>query len=129
MLAAVNQKAVWLKLLFASVLASVSIWIATHQSVLMASGWSSFKSEMEKFFKNGLGGPGMEGVGIAIMVIGIVLAVVSFVVHRINPQSRMPGPLVCVVIAVVGSVLMSGIEKPLNFIEKIRDTLFDWIGI
>lgn len=129
MMATINRQAGWLKLAFVGILASVSIWIAMNQSILMSSGWTKFQGEMEKFFKNGLGGPGMQGVGIAIMVIGIVLAVVSFVVHKVNPQSRMPGPLISIVIAIVGSVLMSGIQKPLDFIEKIRDILFDWIGI
>lgn len=131
MMATINRQASWFKLAFVGILASVSVWIAMNHSVLMNSGggWSAFQGEMEKFFKNGLGGPGMQGVGIAIMVIGIVMAVVSFVIHKVNPQSRMPGPLISLLIAVVGSVLMSGIEKPLSFIEKIRDTLFDWIGI
>lgn len=131
MMAAINKQASWLKLAFIGLLTTISVWIVMNHSVLMNSGggWSRFKGEMESFFKYGLGGPGMQGVGIAIMVIGIVMAVVSFVVHRINPQSRMPGPLVSLFIAVVGSVLMSGIERPLKFIEKIRDILFGWIGI
>ena len=131
MITAMNKQANGIKLAFAGILASVSICIALNHSVLMNSGggWNSFKNEMETFFKHGLGGPGMQGVGIAIMVIGIVMAVVSFVIHKVNPQSRMPGPLISIVIAIVGSVLMSGIEKPLAFIEKIRDTLFNWIGI
>ena len=129
MIATINKHANGLKLTFAGILASVSVWIAMNHSILMTSGWSRFQGEMEKFFKEGLGGPGMQGVGIAIMVIGIVLAVVSFVVHKINPQSRMPGPLVSIMIAIVGSVLMSGIQKPLDYIEKIRDILFSWLGI
>lgn len=129
MMATINKHANWLKLTFAGILASASVWIAMNHSILMSSGWSRFQGEMETFFKEGLGGPGMQGVGIAIMVIGIVMAVVSFVVHKINPQSRMPGPLISITIAVVGSILMSGIQKPLDYIEKIRDILFSWMGI
>ena len=125
----INKKANGLKLAFVSILASASVWIAMNQSILMTSGWSRFQGEMDKFFKEGLGGPGMQGVGIAIMVIGIVMAVVSFVVHKINPQSRMPGPLISIMIAIVGSILMSGIQKPLDYITKIRDILFGWMGI
>lgn len=129
MMATINKHANGLKLTFAGILASVSVWIAMNHSILMSSGWERFQGEMEKFFKEGLGGPGMQGVGIAIMVIGIVMAVVSFVVHKINPQSRMPGPLISITIAIVGSILMSGIQRPLDFIAKIRDILFSWIGI
>ena len=129
MMSMINKKANGLKLAFVSILASASVWIAMNQSILMTSGWSRFQGEMDKFFKEGLGGPGMQGVGIAIMVIGIVMAVVSFVVHKINPQSRMPGPLISIMIAIVGSILMSGIQKPLDYITKIRDILFGWMGI
>lgn len=97
--------------------------------VVMAGSWSGFKGSMTSFFESGLGGPGMEGVGIAIAAIGIVMAGVSFVMHKFNPQSRLPGPITCLLIGVVGTVLMSGIGRPLAVVKQVGDTFMSWLGV
>ena len=45
---------------------------------MMAASWDGFKQSMTEFFKHGLGGSGMEGIGMAIAVIGVVAAAISF---------------------------------------------------
>lgn len=102
---------------------------ATQMAPVMTSSWSKFQTSMKDFFETGLGGPGMQGVGIAIAVIGIVAAIVSFVVHKFNPQSRMPGWITCLVIGLAGAIAMSGIGKPLQLLEQARDTIFGWVGL
>lgn len=97
--------------------------------ITMATSWDKFLQDMKAFFETGLGGPGMEGLGLVIAAIGIVAAIVSFAIHKFNPQSRMPGPIACLAIALVGSVAMSGISKPLELIETVRDTIMGWLGV
>lgn len=100
---------------------------------LTASGggnfWSNLKQGLEGFFKNGLGGDGAQGFGIAILVIGFVCAGISFAVHKFNPQSKLPGWVSCLVIGVVGAILMGGVEGPMKLFEMARDTLYGWLGI
>lgn len=55
-----------------------------------AGGWDSFKTGMESFFKDGLGNTGLQGLAIAVMVIGLVGALFSFVWHKFSQQSRLP---------------------------------------
>lgn len=95
----------------------------------MSASWDGFKNSMTQFFEHGLGGPGMEGVGIAIAVIGVVAAAISFIVHRFNPQSRMPGWIMCLVIGLVGAIAMGGVSKPLQILEQARDLLYTWFGL
>lgn len=95
----------------------------------MSASWNGFKNSMQNFFEHGLGGPGMEGVGIAVAVIGVVAAVISFIVHRFNPQSRMPGWIMCLVIGLVGSFAMSGVSKPLELLGQARDLIYSWFGL
>ena len=94
-----------------------------------SGGFSDFSTQMTEFFKNGLGGDGAEGFGIAILVIGFIMAGISFAVHKFNPQSKLPGWITCLVIGVVGAILMGGIEGPLTLFESARDTLYKWLGI
>lgn len=108
---------------------AASVMLIKASPILMNSGFDRFRGTMDKFWRQGLGGPGAQGIGIAILVGGIMLAIISFVVHKINPQSRMPGPIVSIVIAIGGSILMTGMDKPIKFVEKLRDILFDWIGL
>ena len=84
---------------------------------------------LTEVFRNGLGGPGAEGIGLTIMVIGLVMAVISFLVHKFNPQSRMPGWFTCLLIGLAGSVLVGGIDRPLNALKGIRDVLYEWLSI
>lgn len=95
----------------------------------MSASWDGFKQSMTEFFQNGLGGPGMEGVGIAIAVIGVVAACISFIVHRFNPQSRMPGWIMCLVIGLVGAIAMGGVSKPLQLLSQARDLIYGWFGL
>lgn len=96
---------------------------------LAGGGWEGFKNGMTTFFQDGLGGSGAQGLGIAVMIIGIVVAVISFVVHKFNPQSRMPSWIICLVIGVAGSVLTSGMSRPIALFNMIRDWVYSLIGI
>lgn len=92
------------------------------------TGWAGFKKSMTDFFYNGMGGAGMEGVGIVIACVGIMMAAISFVVHKMNPQSRMPGWITCLVIALIGTILVAGISPILNVVYWVRDTIMGWFG-
>lgn len=109
--------------------AVVSIMRIMHSAPLMTSSWATFKNSMKNFFESGLGGPGMEGIGIAIAVIGVVCAAISFVVHKFNPQSRMPGWVMCLTIGLVGAIAMGGVGKPIQLLVQARDTIFGWFGL
>lgn len=101
----------------------------SHQAqVMTVSGWTNFKTAMTNFFYNGLGGDGTQAIGIVIAVIGIVLAAVSFVVHKLNPQSRIPGWFTCLIVALIGTLLFSGVGPVLKIIQWFRDTVLGWFG-
>lgn len=100
----------------------------SHKAAVMTTGWSGFKQSMTDFFYTGLGGDGTSAIGIVIAVIGIVLAVVSFVVHKLNPQSRLPGWFTCVIVALIGTMLFSGVSPVLKIIQWLRDTILGWFG-
>lgn len=101
----------------------------SHQAqVMTVSGWTNFKTAMTNFFYNGLGGDGTQAIGIVIAVIGIVLAAVSFVMHKLNPQSRMPGWFTCLIVALIGTLLFSGVGPVLKIIQWFRDTVLGWFG-
>jgi hypothetical protein len=91
--------------------------------------WSNLRTGLEGFFKNGLGGDGAQGIGIMILVIGFVMAVVSFFVHKFSQRSQLPMWWQCLLVAVAGSILMGGIEGPMKLFEMARDTLYSWLGI
>lgn len=95
----------------------------------MNASWEGFKRSMTEFFEHGLGGPGMEGIGIAIAVLGVVAAAISFIVHKFNPQSRMPGWIMCLVIGLVGALAMGGVSKPIEILEQGRDLIYGWFGL
>ena len=99
------------------------------QALLMGASWTGFKDSMTAFFENGLGGEGMQGIGIAIAVAGIVVAGISFAVHKFNPQSRMPGWITCLVIGLVGAIMMSGVSKPIEILKQFRDWVFGLFGV
>ena len=82
----------------------------------MSASWDGFKNSMQNFFEHGLGGPGMEGVGIAVAVIGVVAA-------------RMPGPIMCLLVGLVGAFAMSGVSKPLELLGQARDLIYSWMGL
>lgn len=96
---------------------------------MMAASWDGFKQSMTEFFEYGLGGSGMEGIGIAIAVIGVVAAAISFIVHKFNPQSRMPGWITCLVIGLVGALAMGGVAKPIEILGQGRDLIYEWFGL
>lgn len=102
---------------------------AVNRAPFMDASWDGFKNSMTQFFEHGLGGPGMEGVGIAIAVIGVVAAAISFIVHKFNPQSRMPGWITCLIIGLVGALAMGGVSKPLEILGQGRDLLYSWFGL
>ena len=112
---------------------SMSNFLTSATYFLTAAGggdfWQKFQVGVEGFFKNGLGGPGAKGFGIAILVIGFITACISFAVHKFNQSSRMPGWITCLAIAVVGSILMGGVEAPMQLFEQARNTLYGWFGI
>lgn len=100
-----------------------------NRAPFMDASWDGFKKSMTQFFEHGLGGPGMEGIGIAIAVIGVVAAAISFIVHKFNPQSRMPGWITCLIIGLVGALAMGGVSKPLEILGQGRDLLYSWFGL
>lgn len=102
---------------------------AVNRAPFMDASWDGFKNSMTQFFEHGLGGPGMEGIGIAIAVIGVVAAAISFIVHKFNPQSRMPGWITCLIIGLVGALAMGGVSKPLEILGQGRDLLYSWFGL
>ena len=102
---------------------------AVNRAPFMAASWDGFKNSMTQFFEHGLGGPGMEGIGITIAVIGVVAAAISFIVHKFNPQSRMPGWITCLIIGLVGALAMGGVSKPLEILGQGRDLLYSWFGL
>ena len=91
--------------------------------------WSNLRNGLEGFFKTGLGGDGAQGIGIMILVIGFVMSVVSFFVHKFSQRSQLPTWWQCLLVAVAGSVLMGGIEGPMKLFEMARDTLYSWLVI
>ena len=91
--------------------------------------WSNLRTGLEGFFKTGLGGDGAQGIGITILVIGFIMSVVSFFVHKFSQRSQLPTWWQCLLIAVAGSILMGGIEGPMQLFEMARNTLYSWLGI
>lgn len=105
-----------------------AVMAVSQEAAVMEVGWSSFASSMKDFFYTGLGGTGTTAIGMVIAVIGIVLAAVSFVVHKLNPQSRMPGWIMCLVVALIGTLLFTGVSPVITIVTTIRDTVMGWFG-
>lgn len=112
----------------AAAAAMFTLMMVSNEAMVMTSGWGNFKKAMTEFFYNGLGGEGTQGIGIVIAVIGIVLAAVSFVMHKLNPQSRMPGWFTCLIVALIGTLLFSGVAPVLKIVQWFRDTVLGWFG-
>lgn len=108
---------------------AVMVTQAMGRMPLMTASWNGFKTSMTNFFENGLGGPGMEGIGIVIAVAGLVSAAISFAVHKFNPQSRMPGWISCLFIGLVGAIAMGGVAKPLKVLAQGRNLIYGWFGL
>lgn len=106
----------------------MAVMAMSHQAAVMTTGWTGFKQSMTDFFYNGLGGEGTQAIGIVIAVVGIVVAAISFVVHKMNPQSRMPSWFTCLIVAVIGTLLFSGVGPVLKIVQWIRDTILGWFG-
>lgn len=103
--------------------------------MLASGGWSGFKTSLQNFFQNGLGGKngGAAGIGIAILVIGIVAAVISFAMHHFNPQSRMPQWYICLVIGIAGALIMDGVGTSntglMGFLHKCAQWVRSVLGV
>lgn len=104
------------------------IMVLSGHNMVMASGWTNFKDAMTEFFYNGLGGDGTQAIGIVIAVIGVIMAAVSFVMHKLNPQSRMPSWFTCLIVALIGTLLFSGVAPVLKIVQWFRDTVLGWFG-
>lgn len=125
-----RAKQISVRTLIAAVVAVAlfAIMVAGNHAMLMTTGWGAFKASMTEFFYNGLGGEGTQGIGIVIAVVGIVLAAISFVLHKLNPQIRMPGWFTCLIVALIGTLLFSGVGPVLKIIQWFRDTVLGWFG-
>lgn len=99
------------------------------QTFMAGSGWAGFKNGLDDFFRKGLGGDGAQGLGIAIMVLGIVCACVSFALHHFNPQSRFPSWVMCLMVGVAGGILMNGVEQPIRIFKSAADWVLSLIGL
>lgn len=108
-------------------LVTLQLWVLTSMNTL--SGWSHFSGELDKFFRTGLGGEGSGAIGGAILVVGFIGAGISFTVHKLNPQSRMPGWISMLLVSVFGAVLMTGMDQIFNAFKGVRDFIFKVIGI
>lgn len=97
--------------------------------MFLFNGWDSFKSGMESFFQQGMGGTGLQGLAIAVMVIGLVGALFSFVWHKFNQQSRLPGPLVMLAIGVAGAIGTFGIERPIQLLKNVAEWVLGLFGV
>lgn len=101
--------------------------------MLASGGWSGFKTSLQNFFQKGLGGDGAAGIGIAILVIGIVAAVISFAMHHFNPQSRMPQWYICLVIGIAGALVMDGVGDGntglMGFLHKCAQWVRSVLGV
>lgn len=92
-------------------------------------GWGAWTQGINDFFMNGLGDPGLQGLATATMVIGIVGAVFAFVWHKLNQQSRLPGPMIFLGIAIVGGIASYGIEKPIQIAKNIGNWIMSLFGV
>ena len=66
---------------------------------------------------------------VMMIMMNVVAAVISFILHRFNPQSRMPGPIMCLLVGLVGAFAMSGVSKPLELLGQARDLIYSWMGL
>ncbi len=93
------------------------------------AGWNEFGTKMQTFFEKGLGGGGLAGVGWCIFAISIVAGIISFAMHKFNPQTRMPGWITCILIGCVGLVATNGIGPFEKGIDKLSDFILGTLGI
>lgn len=104
-------------------------FINADSFMLAAKGWSGFREGFDNMFKNGLGKDGAQGIGWAVLTIGIVFAVVSFAMHHFNPQSRMPSWGVCLTIAIAGALIITGIGKPAKWLISVKNWIYSLVGV
>lgn len=102
--------------------------IQLHTYAAATRGWGGFQKDMEGFFKNGLGNGGFKGFGIALMIVGILLAALSFSLHHFNPQCRLPSWPICLVVAIIGGILGFGVDVPVKFLESCGHWLEHLLG-
>lgn len=92
-------------------------------------GWGTFQKTMESFFRNGMGDKGAQGLGIALVIIGLFMGALSFAMHHFNPQSRMPSWGICLSIAVVGSCLTFGLGNLIDFFASVGHWIESLMGV
>lgn len=92
-------------------------------------GWAGFEETLKNFFKDGMGQSGAKGLGIALVIIGLFMGALSFAMHHFNPQSRMPSWGICLAVAVVGSILTFGLDKPVNFFKSVGEWIQTLLGV
>lgn len=103
--------------------------IILMNNVQLLAGWDAFGQGLTSFFKDGLGGPGSQGIAIAIMVVGIIGAVIAFALHKFNPQTRWPGPIVCIMVGICGALIYGGVDKPIAWFKSAADWIFSVLGV
>ena len=103
--------------------------VVAQEMLLGSGGWSGFRTKLEEWFLHGLGGEGAAGIGIAIAVMGIVGAVVSFFLHRANPQTRFPGWVTMLLAGVAGAMIIGGVEKPLELLKEAGNWAYELLGL
>ena len=97
-------------------------------NLVTLSGWQGFLDEMNAMFRDGLGTYGLQGIGIMITVVGLVMAVISYFIHKANQQSRLPGWFTWLIVALVGVFATSGIDKPIELLTRFKDWLLSLVS-
>lgn len=113
------------------VLSSVSFFIAMNAPAMVmsnADGFGNFRRGAESFFKDGLGGDGLQGLGTAMIFIGIFGTGAMFLWHKLNQQSPLPRPGTMVAIAIAG-VMVRERDKVAGIIDWIGSSIYGWFGL
>lgn len=94
---------------------------------LTGKGWSGLAEGIKDVVMNGLGSHGFEAYGYLAIGVGLIGALISVFVHRVSQQSRFPGWFGFVVLALFGSLALSGIQFFIDLLTIVTDwfkTLF-----
>lgn len=113
------------------VLSTLSFFIAMNAPAMVmsnANGFSNFKKGAETFFQDGLGGDGLQGLGTAMIFIGIFGAGAMFLWHKLNQQSPLPRPGTMAGVAIVGMMVRER-DKVAGIIDWIGNSIYGWFGL
>ena len=113
------------------ILSSLSFFIATSTPAMVmsnATGFKNFRTGAESFFKDGLGGDGLQGLGTAMIFIGIFGAAAMFLWHKVNQQSPLPRPGTMVAISIIGFMVREQ-ENVVRIIQWIGNSIYGWFGL